>query len=223
MANERLDDELIVREPVAANGKKVFSIEEYLEFEEASDERHEYYHGEIFAMSAPKVQHSIIAVNITVFLGRKLKDKGCRPFNVNTRIHIPSNTLFTYPDVFLICGDIKTMNNDNWNVLNPSVIFEILSPSTRNYDRGKKFELYKDIPTLKEYILVDSKKVHVQSFYKNKHGNWELTEYTSLTEKLKIKTVDLAIKLSDIYEDVIFNNYIRKKENKDGVKKERFV
>jgi Uma2 family endonuclease len=166
-----------VNEPAPAYEKKRYSIAEYLEMEKEADQKHEYYQGELFAMSGAKVQHNIIVSNLLTGLGIKLKGSSCRPFNSDQRIHIPQNTLFTYPDISIICGEINTLDNDKWNVLNPSVIIEVLSPSTRNYDRGEKFKLYRDIPTLKEYILADSESVRIEIFRLNERNHWELDEY----------------------------------------------
>lgn len=191
-----------VREPTVAFGKQKFSIEEYLSMEEASPEKHEYYRGDIFAMSGPKIPHNIIARNLLGELITKLKGKKCQPFGSDQRIHIASNTLFTYPDMSVICGDIETLNDDNWNILNPAIIIEILSPSTKNYDRGEKFKLYRDIPTLKEYILVDSESIHIEVFRLNASNHWELEEYDAAEEILYFKTIHENITLGDIYAGV---------------------
>jgi len=191
-----------LREPAVAYGKQKFTIEEYLAMEEAATEKHEYYKGEIFAMSGPKVPHNTISINMLVELGNKLKGKKCRPFSSDQRIHIETNTLFTYPDISIICGEPETLNNDNWNVLNPAIIIEVLSPSTRNYDRGEKFKLYRDIPALKEYILVDSETIHIEIFRLNDSNHWELEEYDAVEEMLYIKTINERISLADIYAGV---------------------
>lgn len=191
-----------IREPAVAYGKKKFSIEEYLEMENAATEKHEYYKGEIFAMSGAKVPHNTISRNLLIALGQKLKGKRCNPFGSDQRIHIESNTLFTYPDISIICDELITLNNDNWNVLNPSVIIEILSPSTKNYDRGEKFKLYRDIPTLKEYILVDSESIHVEVFRLNEKNHWELEEYNSISDSIPVKVIGENILLSETYEGV---------------------
>src|SRR5437868_1908188 len=136
-----------VKEPAVAYGKQKYTIAEYLEMEETATEKHEYYQGEIFAMSGSKVPHNIIAGNTFGSLKQKLKGKSCRPFNSDQRIHIQKNTLFTYPDISIVCGNIMTLNNDDWNVLNPTIIIEVLSPSTKNYDRVEKFKLYREIDT----------------------------------------------------------------------------
>ena len=191
-----------IRQPIAVYKKDKFSIEEYLEMENAADEKHEYYKGEIFAMSGAKVTHNNIAGNIFVALTNKLKGKKCKPYNSDTRIHIESNTLFTYPDISIICGEVNTLNNDEYNVLNPTVLIEVLSKSTKNYDRGEKFKLYRDIPTLKEYVLVDSASIHIEIFRLNKNGHWELEEYKSLSESVAIKAINETIALPEINDGV---------------------
>ena len=191
---------LELREPVPVYGKMKLTIEEYLDFENASDEKHEYYQGEIFAMSGPKITHNIIAGNFYGNIKQHLKGKPCRPFNSDQRIYIPQNTLFTYPDISIICGEIISKDNDEWNVLNPSVIIEVLSPSTKSYDRGDKFKLYRDIASLKEYILVDSESILVEAFKVNNEGRWELEEYKLSEKILLIATVQLSIPLVEIYE-----------------------
>jgi|SRR5690242_16759123 len=189
-----------VREPAVAYGKEKISIEDYLQMENTEVVKHEYYQGEIFAMSGAKVPHNIIATNFLGILVNKLKGKKCKPFNSDQRIHIPSNTLFTYPDISIICGEIITLNDDDYNVLNPTVIIEVLSNSTKNYDRGEKFKLYRDIKTLKEYILVDSESIHVEVFRLNENGHWELEEYNALPDSIAIKAIDESIITSEIYD-----------------------
>lgn len=191
-----------VREPAVAYGKQKFTIQEYLEMENAATEKHEYYRGDIFAMSGAKVRHNTIARNLLVSFGSKLKGKKCQPYGSDQRIHIPLNTLFTYPDISIICGELITLNNDDWNVLNPTVIIEVLSPSTKNYDRGEKFKLYRDISTLKEYMLVDSESIHIEVFRLNEKNHWELEEYNSLSDQVPIKVIGEDILLSEIYDGV---------------------
>lgn len=189
-----------VREPVTAYGKKMFTIAEYLTMEAAATEKSEYYQGEIFAMSGALVPHNIIAVNTMVFLHQKLKGKNCRPFGSDMRIHIKKNTLFTYPDISVVCGKPETLDDDNFNLLNPIILIEVLSKSTKNYDRGDKFKLYRDIATLKEYILINSEAVGVEVFRVNKENHWELEEYLTADVVLQIPSLQLSIPLSEIYE-----------------------
>jgi len=191
-----------VREPIVAYGKKNFSIEEYLEFERASIEKHEYYQGEIFAMSGAGNMHNLIFSNVFGDLAYRLKGKACKPFGSDMRVHIPENTLFTYPDISIFCKDLTVQGFDNDNFTEPSAIIEILSPSTKNYDRGDKFKLYRDIPTLKEYILIDSETISVEAFRLNEHNHWELEEYKKPDDILSIQTVQVSLLLSEIYDGV---------------------
>ena len=160
--------------------------------------------GEIFTMSGSKISHTRISMNLLGSLLPHLKRKPCKPFNSDQRIYIEKNGLFTYPDLSIVCGKTETKNNDNRNVINPSVIIEILSPATKNYDRGEKFKLYRDLPSLKEYILVDSTAIGIENFCINSDGFWELKEYKNMNDSLFIKTIHLTIPLPDIYEDVEF-------------------
>ena len=189
-----------VNEAAISYNNKKYTIEEYLQMEEASQERHEYYQGEIFAMSGPKVQHGIISGNFFGALFNQLKGKQCRPFNGEQRIHIEKNTLCTYPDIFVVCGEIETRNNDDWNILNPTVIVEILSPSIRGYDRGQKFKLYRDIPSLKEYVLIDSESINVEIFFLNNEDHWELREYKSIDNSFTLHSIKVQFELKEIYE-----------------------
>ncbi|PQJ09964.1 hypothetical protein CJD36_014790 [Flavipsychrobacter stenotrophus] len=116
------------------------------------------------------------------------------------RIHIEHNTLFTYPDISVICGDMITLNNDDFNVLNPTLLVEISSPSTRAYDRGQKFTLYRDIPTLKEYTIADPDTKSIENWHINALGNWELEKYTDVNTSLHLHSLNIDIPLPDIFE-----------------------
>ena len=193
-----------IREPAVAYGKKTFTIEEYLEYENAALEKHEYYRGEIFAMSGAKLTHNIITRNVFSFFIQKLKGTPCQPFSSDMRIHVEANSLFTYPDISIICGAVKSLNNDEMNILNPCIIIEVLSSSTNKYDRGDKFKLYRDIPTLHEYILINSEDVGIECFRINHQNRWELEEYKTINEILEIPTLRLALPLEEIYDGTSF-------------------
>ena len=169
---------------MVAYGKKKFTIEEYFEYETSAAGRHEYYQGEIFAMAGAKVQHNMIAVNLLASIKKLLSGRSCRPFNSDQRLHIRANNLFTYPDLSIVCGNIITLNNDGFNLLNPSVVVEVLSAATKNYDRGEKFTLYRSIPSLKEYLLVDSEKIGIEVFRVNDALDWESQDYNMINDSL---------------------------------------
>ncbi len=196
--------DLQLREPLALYGKNNFTIAEYLELETDAIEKNEYYQGEIFAMSGALLPHNIISVNTLGYLQQKLKGKSCRPFNSDMRVYVEKNTLFTYPDISVVCNEVKTLNDDNFNLLNPTVIIEVLSKSTKSYDRGDKFKLYRDVPTLKEYILIDSEAIGIEAFRFNEKKHWELEEYASIESSLDIPILKLAMPLSEIYEGINF-------------------
>lgn len=192
---------MYVREPAIAYRNQKFTIEEYLEMENAADEKHEYYQGEIFDMSGAKHEHNLVVKNTYFDLGNKLKGKPCQPWGSDTRVHIEENGLFTYPDISVVCGDPEYRNNDDFNLLNPTIIIEVFSASTKNYDRGDKFKLYRDIPTLKEYVLIDPEKISIEAFYINAQSEWALKEYKSIDDVLALNSINVSLSLADIYED----------------------
>lgn len=190
-----------VKEPAVAYGNRKFTVEEYLEMERASEQKHEYFNGEIFAMSGASFKHNIIFRNLYGELAYGLKGKSCRPYGSDMRVHIPENTLYTYPDISIFCRDIMNDEGDNDIFVQPSVLIEILSPSTKNYDRGTKFKLYRDIPSLREYILVDSEAIGVEIFRINENGHWQLDEYKNMNEIFTINTVGFQLSLNELYQD----------------------
>lgn len=193
-----------VREPILAYGKKKLTIEEYLAFEREAEGKHEYFEGEVFAMSGAGTRHNIIFSNLFIELGTKLKGKPCMPFGSDMKVHIPENTLFTYPDISVFCGDKKQIDEEEFSI-SPTVIIEILSPSTKNYDRGGKFKLYRDIPSLKEFILIDTESVSIEAFRLNTTKHWELEEYKSINDSLLISSIDVSVSLTNIYSNTKLN------------------
>lgn len=180
------------------------SPEEYLELEQAATEKHEYYRGEIFAMSGASLKHNRLFSNVFIGIGTQLKGKDCQPYGSDLRIHIPKNTLYTYPDISIICGN-PDLTDEKFDIAtNPSVIIELLSKSTRNYDRIEKFSLYRDIDSLQEYILIDTEKVHVEKHLRHKNNSWQLVDYKSLDNSFVIETVLVTLLLKDIYEGISF-------------------
>jgi Uma2 family endonuclease len=178
------------------------SEEAYLAMEWASEEKHEYYRGEIFAMSGTSFEHNVIVKNVNTLVLPFLKGKSCNMFGSDLRIHIPENTLYTYPDFSIICNKPEKADKDKDSILNPSAIIEVLSKTTRDYDRGGKFHLYRSIKTLKEFILIDSLNVSVEIYTRQNDGSWLLKEFTQLSDSFTISTIGLTLQLKDIYEDV---------------------
>ena len=182
--------------------KKVFSPTEYLAMEEVADYKSEYFNGEIFAMSGGTPDHSSVAVNIATELNRLLAPRPCRVFNSDMRLHIESNSLYTYPDVMVICGKIELVKRRNDTVTNPVLIVEVLSESTRDYDRGLKFNLYKQVPSLQEYVVVESENPRVECYRRGADDQWVVEMIDDLSATVKLASVACEISLHEIYRKV---------------------
>lgn len=190
-----------VRDPVVVYNKLKISEEEYLEFEKASESKHEFFQGEVFAMAGAGAKHNNIFSNVFGNLFIKLNGKPCKPFGSGLRIHVQENSLYTYPDISVICNKPVRSQKDADTIVQPTVLIEILSPSTRSYDRGEKFKLYRDIPTLRGYILIDSESISVEAFHLNNNQHWELEEFKNIQSSMKIYSLDITLSLVDIYKD----------------------
>lgn len=187
---------------MVAQPQKRYSPEEYLALEETAEYRSEYYRGEIFAMSGGSANHNRIIKNLVITLDAALEGKPCETFVTDMRLHVRKNSLYTYPDVMIVCGRIEYVKGRTDTITNPVVIFEVFSESTQAYDRGAKFELYRAIETLQDYVLVDQSRVHVEYFHKLEDGRWLLTEFNNLEGVLMLESVGVEIPLSRVYQRV---------------------
>ncbi len=183
---------------------KQYTVEEYLELERSSEIKHEYYRGEIFAMSGASLPHNRIQMNFTRETGNFLKGKGCDVFGSDLRVHIPPNGLYTYPDAIIVCGEPDIRDKELDILLNPAVIVEVLSKSTQSYDRGDKFALYRAIPSLKEYILIASESVGVEHYTRQENNTWLLQEYKQVNDLLPLKIIQLLLPLAELYNGITF-------------------
>ncbi|MDM8522476.1 Uma2 family endonuclease [Desulfococcaceae bacterium HSG8] len=179
--------------------KKLISHDEYFAMEEAAEYKSEYYHGEIFAMSGASHNHNMIAGNIFAALHSTLRDSDCVVYISDMKVQIDEARHYTYPDVSIVCGDIGFAAGRNDTITNPAVIIEILSESTKDYDRGGKLAAYRKIASLLEYILIDQYSCHVEYFFKNEAGIWESEEYKDMNDSLKIRSADAELALSEVY------------------------
>ena len=193
--------------------KRFYTPEEYLALEEAADYKSEYYDGEIFAMAGGSFNHNLIASNITIALGNALEAKPCRVVGSDMRLHVKRNGRanlvgeYTYPDVMVICGRPEFVPGRNDTVMNPILIVEVLSPSTRDYDRVKKFALYKQLDSLREYVLVDSEQVHVTLLRRIEGTDkWTIEMYDDVEAVLQLESVDVQIPLRRMYNKVEFES-----------------
>ncbi|MBL0744922.1 Uma2 family endonuclease [Chryseolinea lacunae] len=184
--------------------KRKFTQSEYLEAERKASVKSEFYKGEIFAMSGASFNHNVITTNFLVALSILLKNKSYRPFGSDMRLHIPANSLLTYPDISVVCGEIELLDSNFDTMLNPSFVAEVLSPSTRDYDTGGKFTLYRSISTLKEYWTVSSYDFGILKYVKQPDGDWLLSEINELGVVVKLNSLDIEIQTNDLYNGVKF-------------------
>jgi Uma2 family endonuclease len=182
--------------------KNIFTPAEYLGMEEYADYKSEYYNGEIFVMAGGTPDHSSVAVSLTIELGQRLRGKPCRLFNSDVRLLIERSGLYTYPDAMVVCGKIQLAKGRTDTVTNPILIVEVWSESTRDYARGAKFNFYKQIPTLQEYVLVESEKPQVECFRRADGGKWTVEMYEGLDALARLESLECAIALRDIYDKV---------------------
>lgn len=174
---------------------------EYLEIERASEEKHEYFDGYVVAMSGASREHNIIAGNLYTEIGSFLKGKECRLYPSDMRVSTPNRDTYIYPDGSIVCGQPE-MEDDKFDTLkNPVVVFEILCPSTQKNDIGYKLLWYQQIPSLREYVMVDSRRIFVQAVRKEQNGAWRFEDNTNRDGYLHIQTIDLKVSIAEIYRD----------------------
>jgi len=191
---------------MATAPSKFITPEEYLRLERASEEKHEYADGQIFALAGASLNHRVITDNIRFFLRVKEAGFGCRSDNSDTRIFIPATKRYTYPDVVMTCGEERRFQDDSREtLLNPTLIVEVLSPSTADYDRGGKFNSYTTIPSFSEYLLVSQDEGLVESRVRVARQEWRTRFFSSLDDSVTLESGGGAfvLPLSVIYADVV--------------------
>jgi len=178
---------------------------EYLRIERAALYRSEYFAGEMFAMAGGTPPHSLIAMNIGGELREALKGKPCAAYNSDLRIRVSASGLYTYPDISVICGELQFDDDKRDTVFNPTLIVEVLSDSTEGYDRGKKFDHYRQIPSLQEYVLVWQDSPKLERFMRSPDGTWNLTIVGGLDQQLVLPSIGVTLKLAEVFDRVAFS------------------
>jgi Uma2 family endonuclease len=187
---------------MTAEPQHKWTVDEYLAFEEESEIRHELYDGEIFAMSGASPRHNQISWNVVGALAPQIRRGPCRGFAADMRVKIPTTGLYTYPDAGVICGDPQYTDEQPRSLLNPTMIVEILSATSQDFDRGRKFAHYRTIPSLQIYLVVDQGAVHVERYTRQPDGQWILYETDDVTETVELPAIGASLALSDVYERV---------------------
>jgi Uma2 family endonuclease len=181
--------------------KPRLTVEEYLAQELVAEFKSEYFDGETFAMAGPSRRHGLIVTNLSAELRQALRKKPCNVYSTDIRLGIPKSNLYTYPDVMVTCGKEEVRDETSETLLNPVLIIEVLSESKKDYDRGGKFEHYRPLDSLREYLTVAQDKVHVEQWVRQPDNRWLLTEHSQAGATLSL-SIDVDLKLSDIYEKV---------------------
>ncbi len=176
--------------------------QEYLRIERAALYRSEYFAGEMFAMAGGSPKHSRLKTNVLSELNVRLKQRPCAAYDSDLRICVKATGLYTYPDASVICGELECDDEHQDTVLNPTVVVEVLSKSTEAYDRGKKFDHYRRLESLQEYLLVSQDGPTLEHFRRNTDGTWTLTVVEGLDRSLDLPVLGITLPLAEVYDKV---------------------
>jgi Uma2 family endonuclease len=187
---------------MSSQPKTFLTPEEYLEAERCAERKSEYFQGEMFAMAGATPRHVFIVTNLVAELRQQLKERPCRVGSSDFRLRVSPTGLYTYPDVMVVCDPAQYADDQRDTLLNPVVIIEVLSASTRDYDRGQKFPHYRALDSLQEYLAVAQDTAHVEQWTRQPENHWLLSEYSDLTQNIALKSIDCVLRLSEIYDKV---------------------
>jgi Uma2 family endonuclease len=187
-----------------------YTLEEYFALEISSDEKYEFWNGEVFCMSGASLAHNQIVMNIGAEVHIRLRECGGQVFPSSLRVKVPSYPPYRYPDLTALCGEPEIERMGGLDMLvNPALIVKVLSSSTEAFDRGDKFTYYKSIPSFSEYLLVAQHRPHVSQFVRRENGVWSFMEFNDLSESVRCASVPCVLALSEIYRDVVFEDVKR--------------
>ncbi len=190
---------------MSAHALQQFTSQDYLEFERRSDAKHEFVNGMIFDMAGASRSHNLIVTNIVSELRAQFKGRRCEVYPNDMRVHIPDTGLYTYPDAVVVCGTPRFADDMRDTLLNPTALFEVLSPSTEAYDRGAKAAHYRRIVSLRHYVIIAQDAPYVEC-YTRQEGTpfWFLTEADSLDAEIALTEIACVLKLAEVYEKIDF-------------------
>ena len=189
---------------LARTEEQVYTPQEYLAFEVGSPERHEYINGEVCLMTGGTPNHNKIAGNFYAALNFSLKRQPYQVFVTDQRLWIPEKKIYTYPDVMVVQGELQLQEGRKDTIVNPLLIAEVLSESTRSYDKDAKFAAYRTIPTLREYLLIDQYEVSIEQYVKTDRKSWLFSEYGEADEVVALNSIQFEMAIEDIYDKVEF-------------------
>jgi Uma2 family endonuclease len=176
--------------------------EQYLEIERAAETRSEYLAGSMYAMSGASRNHSDIVVATGSLLYTQLRGRDCKVAITDLRLSVMAHRLFTYPDIFVTCGPDLFFDDRTDTLLDATVIIEVLSPSTKNYDRGEKFRFYRALPSFCEYLLLAQDQMRAEHHVRQPDGSWLMREYFSPSDEIQLTAIGCSLLLKSVYERV---------------------
>lgn len=176
--------------------------EEYREFERNSDQKHEYLDGEIYMMAGATPNHNLISSSVNFALYSQLRGKGCFLYSSDMRVKVEKTGLYTYPDMTIVCGKPEYEDTKPQTLLNPIMIIEILSPSTEKDDRGKKFQHYRNLQSLQEYVLISQNSYRIEKFAKRTNIEWLFSDTSDIDSVIELPSIDCTLRLSEVYAQV---------------------
>ena len=182
--------------------KSYLTPEEYLAIERKAEYKSEYFNGEMFAMAGASERHVLIVTNVVAELRGQLRRRPCTVYSTDLRVRVSPTGLYTYPDVVVVCGQAQFADDQKDTLLNPTLIVEVLSESTKDYDRGRKFEHYRTLTSLSEYVLIDQDKHHVEHFVRQPENRWLLSETNRLEDTIHLSSISCDLALAEVYDKV---------------------
>ncbi|MGH9949189.1 MAG: Uma2 family endonuclease [Pyrinomonadaceae bacterium] len=191
---------------MSAIPKIKMSPTEYLKFERKSEIRHEYFDGEIFAMAGAKRNHNKVTTNLGGLIWQHLKGKDCESYSSDMRVYVPISGLYTYPDIVVVCGEPQFQDDVPDTLLNPTLLIEVLSDSTEGYDRGRKFQHYRSIESLREYVLVSQDHARIEKYVRQGDGFWVLSEAIGVESAITLESIACPIPLAEVYDKIDFSS-----------------
>ncbi len=186
--------------------KSYLSPTQYLAKERKAEFKSQYYRGEMFAMAGASREHNLIVGNLVREIGNALKDRRCEVYPSDMRVKVTATGLYTYPDATVVCGDPEFEDDQFDTLTNPTVLFEVLSDSTESWDRGGKFRQYRDIPSLKEYVMVTQDRASVERYIRQTDGGWLLKEIESTEASVRFDSINVIVPLAEIYRNIRFED-----------------
>lgn len=187
---------------MVAQLKATVTEEEYLAQERAGDTRHEYHRGKIVAMVGASREHNLIVTDTSRCLSTQLRKRPCELYSNDMRLRIAALGKYFYPDITVICGEPRFADDYVDNLLNPTVVIEVLSPSTEAHDRGEKFESYRTVESLREYLLIAQDRYHLDHFVRQDDGSWLLNDASGLESVIHLPSIGCELPLAEVYEKV---------------------